>query len=76
MKNGMTKVTVAFVLMTGLALWADEETKQAQHRYDVLLEVAQMKLEGQADMEVIMNAKSTTDTTEINEALDQLRKVK
>ncbi len=69
----------AIVLVLSLlafGYYADGQLNETKHRYAVLLEVAQMKLEGQADMEVIMNAKSTTDTTEINAALDQLRKVK
>lgn len=72
----MKAFITGFIITTLLLITANNLIKTKDHKYAVLLEVAQMKLEGQADMEVIMNAKSTTDTTEINAALDQLRKVK
>lgn len=65
-------LVMAFAVILGCGYAAILELVQTKREYHVLLEVAQMKLQGQNNMEIVMNAKSTDSLNEVHEALDQL----
>ena len=65
-------LVMAFAVILGCGYAAILEVVQTKREYSVLREVAQMKLQGQNNMEIVMNVKTTDSVKEIHAALDQL----
>lgn len=69
-------LVIACLIFIALLATQSKITIEERHKYEVLKEVAQMQLQGQDEMEVIMNAKSTTDIEELRAALEALKTTK